>query len=150
MSDDADADDLTRLAFAATPLAVRQALAQARSCWACAGLIDDVCRIGEQVLAEVLNNVIEHAQAGMSDGQVRLETGRAGRGIVCRVQDNGTGLPGGQLPPGDLAEFCDAADDLPEGGFGWFMIRSMTSALTYTRSDGWNRLEFHIADNNDR
>ena len=38
----------------------------------------------------------------------------------------------------------DAPQDLPEGGFGWFLIRSLTRDLTYLREDGYNMLCFCV------
>jgi serine/threonine-protein kinase RsbW len=35
-------------------------------------------------------------------------------------------------------------DDLPEGGFGWFLIRELTKDLQYVRHEDQNRLTFSI------
>jgi len=145
MSHDLRDDQPASITFHPTAFAVREALARARAIWQNSGMEEATCRTAEQVLAEVFNNILEHAQAGRLDGIVRFDTTCATKGVVCRVHDDGREMPNGLLPEGVLADHGCGFDDLPEGGFGWFMIRSMTTELSYTRMDGWNRLEFCIA-----
>ena len=45
------------------------------------------------------------------------------------------GVGAGKLPD-------TALEDLPEGGFGWHLIHSLTNDLTYLRTGGCNRLRF--------
>ena len=92
------------------------------------------------VLAEVLNNIVEHAYAG-TEGDIRLRLWRRDGALSFEVLDCGAPMPGLRLPDGKLAELGDF-DDLPEGGFGWFLIRSMTNGLVYDRIGGENRLRF--------
>jgi len=140
-------DGLTRLSIDATSDAVRTALAEACGIWASQAADPDLCAAAEQVLAEVLNNVVEHAQAGKSDGTVLLDTAVRGGKVHCAVLDDGVELPDLQLPPGHRAVIGDDLHSLPEGGFGWFMIRAMTHSLSYDRANGWNHLEFSIIHN---
>jgi serine/threonine-protein kinase RsbW len=95
----------------------------------------------ELVLAEVLNNVAEHAYAGGS-GPVEVGLCATPLGLACRIVDRGLAMPGGKLPDGGLPDV--APPDFPEGGFGWHLIRSLTADLTYARSAGQNRLSFLI------
>jgi serine/threonine-protein kinase RsbW len=95
----------------------------------------------ELVLAEVLNNVAEHAYAGGS-GPVEVGLCATPLGIACRIIDRGLAMPNGRLPQGGLPSA--GPGDLPEGGFGWHLIRSLTADLTYARSAGQNRLSFLI------
>jgi len=144
-----DAPDLADIApsslqFKATPMATRTALAQAQEAWLEAGIDADLRARWEQVLAEVLNNVVEHAFADKPNGHARLITRVTADGLQCEVMDNGVAMPDGQLPKGELAPLSDDINDLPEGGFGWFMIYAMTQDLTYQRKSGWNHLKFTI------
>ena len=127
-----------------TPLAVRQTLVAALA----APLLQacDTEQRGriEIVLAEALNNIVEHAYAGRT-GQIRLELTLHPEGLACLLRDGGCPLPGLQLPPGRLMAFKDR--DLPEGGFGWFVIRSLTRELTYRRVTHENELCFLIPRN---
>jgi serine/threonine-protein kinase RsbW len=52
-------------------------------------------------------------------------------------------MPNLQLPQGAPADLSDL-DDLPEGGFGWFLIRAMTSDLVYHRTGGQNCVRFCV------
>lgn len=98
----------------------------------------------ELVLAEVLNNVVEHAMAGHADGVIRLTLSADRAGLVCQVVDNGAAMPGGVLPRGALAAIGPRPDTLPEGGFGWHLIHRLTRDLDYCRAGGWNRLRFRL------
>lgn len=123
---------------------MRNALAEARIIWASQDASPDHCAAAEQVLAEVLNNVVEHSQAGRSEGVVQLGTLAKDGKIHCLVQDDGKEMPGLELPAGHQAAISDDLQSLPEGGFGWFMIRRMTHDLSYDRVDGWNHLWFSV------
>lgn len=92
----------------------------------------------ELILAEALNNVAEHAYAGGS-GPVVLRVMTQKAGLCCEISDCGAGMPAGDAPDPPLPVIAPP-DGLPEGGFGWHIIRCLTSALTYQREDPWNKL----------
>jgi serine/threonine-protein kinase RsbW len=129
------------LVFTADPGAVRAALALLLAAAPVQDLAEDDRSTVELVLAEVLNNVAEHAYAGGS-GPVEVGLCATPLGIACRIVDRGLAMPGGKLPAGDLPTV--APPDFPEGGFGWHLIRSLTADLTYARNAGQNRLSFLI------
>ena len=52
-------------------------------------------------------------------------------------------MPGGDLPGARQATIVDVAD-LPEGGFGWYLIRTLTQELTYLRDGERNLLSMCI------
>lgn len=92
----------------------------------------------------MLNNVAEHAYAG-GPGQIEVTLALCRAGLSCTVVDAGLAMPGGALPLGVLVDTADLAlADLPEGGFGWHLIRSLTSDLNYARDRGHNHLSFLI------
>ena len=133
-----------RLVLAADPPSVRAALAQVLRCSPVSALTADHRATVELVLAEVLNNVAEHAYGG-GGGPVSLRLRLSPRGIACRVADRGTGLPKGRLPD-PAAQFPDPAN-LPQGGFGWPLIRLLTRGLRYRRLAGCNVLVFTVPRN---
>lgn len=139
---------VSHLSLNATPMAVRAALESVREIWRTGGIAEEVCKTAEQVLAEVLNNIVEHAYAGRTDGVVQLQTRPANCGIYCKVHDDGAPMPNLVLPDGDLADHNGELQSLPEGGFGWFMIRSLTDDLRYCRREGRNYLRFVVTDSN--
>lgn len=137
-------DDL-QLRFVAEPVQVREGLQRMLALPPLAGLPPAERGTAELVLAEVLNNVVEHAYAEGS-GTVEVTLSAVGTDVRCLVVDQGKAMPGGVLPAGRLPGGPETAlDDLPEGGFGWHLIRSLTHELTYARVGDENRLGFLLA-----
>ena len=130
--------DTHDLVIRAEPSSVRAALQTITAAQPVCDLTDDQRGTVEIVLAEVLNNVAEHAYA-YAAGPVAVTVALIPGGLACDVMDEGAPMPGGQLPEGRLPD-----GDLPEGGFGWHLIRSLTQDLSYRRQRGTNRLGFVI------
>lgn len=124
-----------RMAIAANPIAVREGLRSLMAAEIMQALSDDGRGVSQIVLAEVLNNVVEHAY-GDRAGAIEVEVARIGDGLRCRVVDFGRPMPGGQLPDPNLTP----PEDLPEGGFGWYLIRTLAQELRYRRLHGRNEL----------
>ncbi len=137
------AEDLL-LTFPANDLAVRDALAQATAFLRDCGLQAGFCGSVELVLAEAMNNIIEHAYAGRQDGQVALHIVLEDGALAISLEDSGEPMPGGQAPRGQAHDLACDLEDLPEGGFGWFLIRQLTEDLVFSRVDGRNRLSFRM------
>lgn len=131
-----------RLALQSTPLAVRRALSGLFRDDRLGNLPDDQRGTAELLLAEVLNNVVEHAYAG-GVGEIEVTVARCGRSLVFRVLDRGAELPGHVLTPGYRGDYGPQGD-LPEGGFGWPMIRALAKDVDYRRQDGCNQLSFRL------
>jgi serine/threonine-protein kinase RsbW len=140
--------------FAATPDQVRKGLMRAMARVRRARPDHDPGTL-EIVLAEVLNNVAEHAYAGGPAGAVELGLSLSGGTVDCTVCDRGAPLPRHLLdPPAVAAEGPDAspadaglpviADELPEGGFGWQLIHALAENLRYARREGCNHLAFSV------
>lgn len=93
------------------------------------------------ILAEVLSNIARH---GYTDtiGRIDLEIRIGADELRCRVSDMGhpfnPKIKGHTAPEPAL---------LREGGYGWFMIRSLARALTYKRVMGMNCLTFWVPVN---
>ena len=98
----------------------------------------------EVVLAECMNNIVEHAYAQQPGQRFELKLLLTSVSLFCRVEDQGHPMPGLTMPPGRLADLSSELDELPEGGFGWFLIRELTSDLDYAHTNGLNRLSFQI------
>jgi len=109
------------------------------------GLEPDALIRMELVLAEVLNNIVEHAYGDAGQGDIALEAAVHSNTIWCQLIDFGRPMPEGKLPPARRYDL-DAMEvsDLPEGGFGWGLIRDLTSSLTYDRNGQENRLSLSI------
>jgi serine/threonine-protein kinase RsbW len=94
----------------------------------------------ELVLAEALNNIAEHAYAQMPAGPVSIDLAVEGARLTIRLCDVGSALPNGRLPFGRRPEPTGPVDRLPEGGFGWFLIRDLCDRVEYHRIGGENHL----------
>ena len=129
----------------ATQLAVRNVLADVIAALRVLDMADDEYGTIELVLAEVMNNIVEHAYADNPAGLIDLEIEPKANGLHCTLRDDGHPMPNGSVPLGELSSLDCAFSDLPEGGFGWFLIRDLAHDLQYTRQNGKNHLTFRIA-----
>lgn len=130
------------LTFDADPAAIRGALKRLLASPPLSGLPGDQRSMAELVLAEVLNNVAEHAY-GEAGGKAEIRLCKQADGVRFLIIDQGRPMPDGRLPEGRLPGGPDLAlEDLPEGGFGWHLIRSLCTDLSYARVGGQNRLSF--------
>ena len=124
----------------ASEMSVRALLADVRAYLRAADVSETTCGTVEIVLAEALNNIVEHAYDGPATDRIGLHA-RLGRAeLVCTLRDRGAPLPALHLPEGRLPEIARRPEALPEGGFGWFLIRSLTRDIHYAREAGGNRL----------
>jgi serine/threonine-protein kinase RsbW len=130
------------LQIESTPLAVRDGLRTLFCKPVMTSLPVDMRGNAELVLAEALNNIVEHAYAEYH-GPIEMCVNRSSGRLYFEVVDQGIPMPNGALPPG-LAQQIDIDQDLPEGGFGWFLIRLLTENLTYRRVDARNHLSFQL------
>ena len=87
------------------------------------------------VVAEVLNNIVEHAYQDRAGGDIILKLNFGTERLTVDFTDFGRPMPSGAPPEGVLADIDVPVEDLPEGGFGWFLIRALTEDLSY-RHDG--------------
>lgn len=141
-ADTADMRRTTQVTIQADPLAVRAGLQVLFGTDLLQSLGPDDCGTAEIVLAEALNNIVEHAYAQHS-GEIEITLLLHKNALICRIVDTGLPMPDKSLPAGHLAEF-GPTDDLPEGGFGWFLIRTLSRDLDYRRIDGRNHLSFRL------
>lgn len=98
----------------------------------------------EQVLAEVLNNVVEHAYDGIGAGPVSVSLDIAERQLAVTVVDEGRPFAGDALPAGELPRLGRGLPDPPEGGYGWYIFRSLAREIEYRNVHGLNILRFGI------
>lgn len=146
-SDDEEAPPVIRelrLTFHSSPLSVRRALRCTLGGLAGLDLSGDEAASIELALAEVLNNVVEHAYDSRPSGVIEFRVRNDGNGLECTVFDDGIPMPGGRIPPGLDDWEATGSPAVPEGGFGWFLIRSLSRDLHYERADGRNALHFRL------
>lgn len=129
----------------ATQDAVREALAYFIDQLSTLVLPQDDLETVELVLAETLNNIVEHAFADQTEpGFIRIRC-VCQRGVLyLRITDFGKAMPGLMAPAGSTPAMPIGSDDLPEGGFGWGLIRTLTDDVSYVRSGPMNALTLQI------
>lgn len=132
-----------RLHFRARPLAVRTVLSRIRRKGRSL-LSPDCLERMELALAEVLNNVVEHGYCGRQTGPIDLTIKPVTGGILCRIVDRGWPMPDLSLPAGHLPDPNVGLQDLPEGGWGWALVRGTVSGLRYRQSRGRNIVVFRV------
>ncbi len=140
------ADNLIQARFPATELAVRAQIARVRACLAqtctSAALQENVAIL----LGEILNNIVEHSLAGQRDARITLVITREEAGLHVETQDSGRPLPPQLLTSARLPEMPVDRVDLPESGFGWFIIHALADDMVYERVNGTNRLSCRLTE----
>ncbi|MFP7675410.1 ATP-binding protein [Marivita sp. S0852] len=97
----------------------------------------DAHRTNVQIaLAEALNNIAEHAYCGLNFGMVALRIVDLKTQLQIHLTDWGSAMPNAE-PPKTTAPNPDL---LAEGGYGWFLIRTIMSDVRYTRQRHSNHL----------
>lgn len=130
--------------FHADHLSVRRALRAALARFL-RQLTEDEAGTLELILAEVLNNIVEHGYAEAGGGTITLSMVRDRQGLSCSVSDDGAALPLSCIKPESEDETRRPdPNTLPEGGFGWFLIRDLAKDLGYHRDQGHNLLAFRL------
>lgn len=124
--------------------AVRRGLTLAKD-WLDTGRVDGEWRDRVMiVLAEVLNNVVEHAFARRAAGRIDMTVRAGPRDVTLDIADNGAPMPG-NAPPAYRCPGVEAPRDaLPEGGFGWNLIHDLARDVDYRRTENVNRLRLRI------
>ena len=126
------------------PAAVRVTLVHLCADLVRMGLPPEAAATVELVLAEVLNNIVEHAFAPGQAGRIAVMLRAGADHVLCEVRDDGCGMPGGRLPGADVTMTGPDPLALAEGGYGWFLIRSLAQGVTYDRGPAGNRLRFRV------
>lgn len=131
------------LVIRANACAVRQGLGTLCETSTLRSLPEAARHNAELVLAEVLNNIVEHAYGRANPtGRIELTVRAIAGGLVFRIVDCGRAMPQALWPAGHLPR--PDPHDPPEGGWGWHLIRSLSHDLRYSRIGGQNQLTFRL------
>nr|WP_269212606.1 ATP-binding protein [Pseudooceanicola algae] len=133
-----------RLTFPSNPMSVRNGLKAVLTSLQPYDMDAEELGTIELVLAEALNNIGEHAYEGEDRGLIHLECLWSPGGLHVQIQDQGREMPDGHAPIGTRVPLPDELAALPEGGFGWFLIRDLSRDVSYRREAGVNTLSFRI------
>jgi len=94
------------------------------------------------VIEELFLNIALYAYEGSGPGPVQLACTSPSPGtLVVELADQGMEFnPLISEPP----NLHDSIEERESGGLGIFIVKQWASAISYLRSDGWNRLTFTI------
>ncbi len=138
-----------RLAFKGEVMSVRRALRDVSDWLGQQGIGPSHRGTVQIVMAEVLNNIVEHAYFGTGAGPIALLISDCSTGLAVRVSDKGGPMPGGRLPDGTTPD-GNHPGAMNEGGYGWLLIRTLADDLHYERSGTCNKLSFLLPLRGDR
>lgn len=111
-----------------------------KMCSAVPGADIDAVQSVRLCMAEALNNIVEHAYEGNEGHPIQADVKLTSSRYEVELVDEGKPMPGGELPAGN-ADFDETDfDALPEGGFGWMLIRTEMDVVDYERCEGRNVL----------
>ncbi len=119
---------------------VRLTLARITAALVDFGIPADDRASAEIVLAEVLNNIVEHGYMPDDPGPIWIALLVAPNALQVTISDFGRPCPAALLKPNEGPD----PQSLPEGGFGWFLINSLTTDLRAGRTGALNRLSFRL------
>lgn len=122
---------------------VSRVVTEAEASWSKAGIDADLSGELCLILAEALNNVVEHAYGYDEGGDIQVDLERHGAEVLMRIVDSGPAFQ----PPQDveLGPSGENLCDLPEGGFGWGLIQMLADRISLERIDDKNHLRLYKA-----
>ncbi|MEM9140446.1 MAG: ATP-binding protein [Pseudomonadota bacterium] len=111
------------------------------ACGTKAGAHADATDMLRLCLAEALNNIVEHAYGGAEGKPIYADVHLKDSSYEVLLIDEGKPMPDGQVPTGEVDFDETDLSALPEGGFGWMLIRNEMDVIEYERRDGCNVLK---------
>lgn len=121
------------MTLSATQMQVRDALKAVSRQTARWNLSAEAQSSVEIVLAEALNNVVEHAYAGIAGGTIAIDCAYDGDGLSIVITDQGHPVPETLFKNTKTQVHSIDPQNLPEGGFGWGLIRELTHDVQVSR-----------------
>lgn len=100
--------------------------------------LPDLAEDLDLVLSEAMTNIVRHGTQD-AEGVIECFLVLEGGGVQCRLTDTGRAFD-----PSGAGLCAPEPKTFPEGGYGWFLIRSLTSHLSYAREGNLNVLHFYI------
>ena len=130
--------------FETTQVAARQSINAVIGRLLGFGISVDRCGDIEIVLTEAVNNVVEHACHNILEPEAWISCWIKDKALIVEVIDTGRPMPIEGLPTGSRKDLSVPIADLPEGGFGWLLIRQIAETVVYDRKEGRNILSLEF------
>ncbi len=140
-----DTSDLFCLSFNSDPMSVRNAIQSVKLVIGYLIKSTDELTSIEIVLTEVTNNIVEHAYQKTGGKPIDLRVSHHQFGVKFEFVDRGLAMPNGEIPEDVPQDHDGPVADLPEGGFGWSLIRRLASGLEYSRVGDENHLRIYFS-----
>ncbi|SHH43263.1 ATP-binding protein [Cognatishimia maritima] len=102
------------------------------------GFRDDEISDAEIVLGELLSNIVKHAHLGRANGWFFIQVRYSDDALLVECHDNGSAMPQRRVPDGRFPNTARPTNMLPEGGWGWCLIRALSNDICYERSANEN------------
>jgi|GEM_PF-1319792 len=97
-------------------------------------LVEDL----DLVLSEAMTNIVLHGNTD-ANGLIECQLVLRDTAVECRLSDTGVAFD-----PAGAGLAAPEAKAFSEGGYGWFLIRSLTCQISYARKGAWNVLCFSM------
>ena len=106
----------------------------------------------ELAVVEAVNNAIEHAYGYAPGHSVEVDLRMGAKDIIVTIHDTGNSMPStavntivGEEAAPSMPMIDGFSADLPEGGWGLLLIKSLTDDVSYSSEAGRNslRITYH-------
>ena len=95
----------------------------------------------ETTLEEIVTNAVKYGFAGISEPHVRIEVGLQNGRVDLVIEDNAQPFDLTRVPEPDKNR---SLEEMPIGGLGIHLVRSLTEGMAYTRTADYNRLRVSL------
>ena len=96
------------------------------------------------VLAEVLNNIVEHAYGPDRGGFIKVQIEKVDAALAFTIHDFGRPMKDQKLPQPKTPVLSKEREDLSEGGYGSYIVQLLCEKLDYVRNGDENVLTLRI------
>lgn len=117
---------------------VRKAMQQVEAFLRAQGQPRELCDDLNLVMSEAMTNIARHAYPD-KEGVISFHLHLSRGAVTCTLTDSGIAFD-----PACAGRASPEPGAFPEGGYGWFLIRSLASSLSLSRENGVNTLRFAI------
>ncbi|MGI9389220.1 MAG: ATP-binding protein, partial [Boseongicola sp.] len=80
----------------------------------------------------------------LREGGNAVDAAIAGAGLLIEIRDSGKPMPNGRTPVGEHPADAAPQAGMPEGGYGWYLIKQLARDMVYDRENGENFLIFRM------
>lgn len=98
----------------------------------------------ELVLAEVLNNIVEHGSEDAQKHPISMRWSNADQ-LCITIIDSGRCIPSEIITNANMPDLHVGFSNLPEGGFGWALVNAICCKVCPKRRGSFNTLRLYFS-----